>query len=156
VWRNPVQNSEDEFSKMNYSDRVVRVGDKDKLDAHATGLLATIRKFSDAKWDWILRGAMIFAESKWKGSDANKVIHPAIEIEEPFLLSDASAASDNGKCSMRVDLEDTSTQFIHRDHGKSPQARPSIGPGVTKDLQEEVGQLDMGHLPLDDAAERDE
>jgi len=90
---------------MNYSDRVVRAGDKDKLDAHATGLLATIRQFSDAKWDRILGGAMKFADSRWKGSksQANRVIYPVIEIEEPYLLSDASAsnaASDNSNHGM--------------------------------------------------------
>ena len=73
MWRNPVRNSEDEFSKTNYNDRVVRVGDKNKLDARAMGLLATIRQFSDAKWDRILGGAMEFAESRRKGAETNRV-----------------------------------------------------------------------------------
>ena len=119
---------------MNYSDRVVQVGDKDKLNARATGLLVTIRKFGDAKWDWILGGAMKFADSRWKGSEANRVIRPAIEIEEPFLLSDVSAASDDTNCVKRVDLEGS------RDHDEFPWAT-STRPSMTSTVQGFVKEL---------------
>ena len=153
MWRNPVRNSEDEFSKTNYSDRVIRVGDKDKLDACATGLLVTIRQFSDAKWDRILGGAMAFADSRIgrKGAEPSKIIRPAIEVDEPFILSDASATSTAGSHD-----GDDSTGIQVDSYSEGTWTRSlSAGPEIVKEWQEEEGELDPRDLVLDDVEERE-
>jgi len=93
VWTAPARSSADEFSKTPYGDRITQVDGKDKLDARATSLVPTIRSFNDAKWKRILDGAQKFSEARGKATIPVPIAHPTVEVNTPFLLSDAGEVS---------------------------------------------------------------